>query len=55
MERLSPSSMITNKKGERGSSCRIPLEGVKFLYGTPLTRMENKDEEVALITQLTQL
>jgi len=40
--------MMTKIKGERGSPQRMPLEGVKGLEGTALTRMEKKDEDVRL-------
>jgi len=33
-----------NRKGEIGSPCRIPLEGIKVVEGVP--RIEKKAEEV---------
>ena len=38
---LRPSIRITNRKGERVSTCRKPREGVNWAVGAPLTRMEN--------------
>ena len=49
-----PSTIGTNKKGERGSPCLMPLEGEKGLDGTPFTRMEKKAEEVRFRIQFTQ-
>jgi hypothetical protein len=33
---------IMKIKGDSGSSCRIPLEGLKVGKGEPFTRMEKK-------------
>jgi hypothetical protein len=43
------------RKGERGSPCRIPLEGEKVEYGEPFMRMEKKAEEVRDMIQPTQM
>jgi hypothetical protein len=46
---------MTKRKGERESPCRIPIVGVKGWEGTPLTRMEKKDEEVSCMIQAIQV
>ena len=51
MVRLGPSTIKIKRKGKSGSPCRIPLEGEKGLEGTPITRMENKVDEVRLTIQ----
>jgi len=43
------------RKGESGSPCLMPLEGVKGLEGTPLIRVENSYEEVRLTIHETQV
>jgi len=50
---LRPSTIIMNRKGDRGSPCLIPLEGEKGFEGTPLMRREKKTEEVRFIIQVT--
>ena len=45
-----PSARSTNRKGERGSSFLMPLDGEKGLDGTPFTRMEKKAKEVSFMT-----
>jgi hypothetical protein len=52
--RLSPSSIKMKRKGESGSPCLIPMEGEKGLEGMPLTRMENRADEVRLTIQETR-
>ena len=42
-------------KGERGSPCLIPLEGVKVDEGEPLTRTEKKGVEIRERIQLVQI
>ena len=54
MDRLSPSAMIMNRKGDRGSPCLIPLEGEKGLEGTPYARIEKKAKEVRFKIKATQ-
>ena len=49
-----PSSMIINKKGDKGSPCIMTLEGLMIPEGTPFTRIEKKTEETRFITQLAQ-
>jgi len=46
--------MSTKRKGERGSPCRMPLEGWKGREGMPFTKMEKKVEETRFMTHLTQ-
>lgn len=43
---LSPLAIRMNKKGERGSPCLMPLEGLKVGVGEPFKRMEKKEEEM---------
>jgi hypothetical protein len=43
-----------NKNGERGSPCRIPLDGKRGFEGTPFTRMEKKAEDVRFMIQPIQ-
>ena len=52
--RLRLSAKRINRKGESGSPCLMPREGEKGVEGTPLIRMENRDEEVRLTIQETQ-
>jgi hypothetical protein len=40
------STMIIKRKGESWSPCQMPRGGHKFFEGTPLTRMEKKEEAV---------
>jgi hypothetical protein len=40
---------MTKRNGERGSPCLIPREGEKGWEGVPLTRNENKVEEIRFI------
>jgi len=47
--------MRMKRKGESGSPCLRPLEGVKFLEGEPLTKIEKLEEVTRAITHLTQL
>jgi hypothetical protein len=54
MDRLRPSAMIIKRNGDRGSPCLIPLVGEKGREGTPLMRIEKKEEEVRFMIQSTQ-
>jgi len=47
--------MRIKRKGESGSPCLRPLEGVKVLEGEPLTRIEKLEEATRAMTHLTQL
>lgn len=42
-----PSAMRMNGKGERGSPCLIPLDGLKVGDGEPFSRIEKKEEEMS--------
>jgi hypothetical protein len=53
MDQLSPSTIKMKRKGESGSPFLISLEGEKVLEGTPLTKMENRADEVRLNIQDT--
>jgi len=55
MERLRPSAMIIKRKGGIGSPCLIPLVGEKGQEGTPLIRIEKKEEEVRFEIHSTQV
>jgi len=46
-----PSTVITKRKGERGSPCLMPHEGEKGWEGDPLTRMEKKVEVMRFMIQ----
>jgi len=50
-----PSIMRMKRKGERGSPCLWPLEGINISEGDPLTRIEKLTEVTRAITHLTQL
>jgi hypothetical protein len=43
-----PSTTKINKDKERGSPCRIYLEGLKVLEGEPFTIIEKKVEDMRL-------
>jgi hypothetical protein len=43
--------MITKRKGESGSPWKMPQVGEKGLEGTPLTKIEKKEEEVSFMIQ----
>lgn len=42
---LKPSTIMTKRKGDRGSPCLIPPKGRKGLEGEPLTKIEKKAPE----------
>ena len=44
---LRPSTIGINKKGDKGSPCQIPLEGLNVGEGVPLINIEKKDEETS--------
>jgi hypothetical protein len=46
--------MMMKRKGDRGCPCRIPRVGEKGCEGSPLIRIEKKEEEVNLRSQYTQ-
>ena len=48
MALFNPSTIKMKRKGKSGSPCLIPLEGEKGLEGRPLTKIENKVEDVRL-------
>lgn len=37
-----PSAKIIKRKGERGSACLMPLEGLMIKVGDPLSQIEKK-------------
>lgn len=46
IDMLSPSAIRMNTKGERGSHCLMPMEGLKVGVGDPFSRIEKKEEEM---------
>jgi hypothetical protein len=46
--------MIMKRNGDRGPPCMIPRVGEKGREGTPLMRIENKEDEVRFRIQFTQ-
>jgi len=50
-----PSIMRIKRKGERGSPCLRPLEGMKISEGDPFTRIKTMEDVTKAITYLTQL
>jgi len=46
-----PSVMRRNRKGDKGSPCLIPREGLKGPEGTPLTRIDKNALETRLSIQ----
>jgi hypothetical protein len=50
---LSPLAIVMKRKGERGYPFQMLQEGVKGWDGTPLMRIEKKEEEVRLRIQST--
>jgi hypothetical protein len=53
MAQLNPSTIMMRRKHESGSPCLISLGREKGLEGTPLTKMENRVDEVRLTIQET--
>jgi len=49
----SPSAIMMKRNGERGSSCRIPLEDPKGWADDPLTRIEKNAEDTKFSTHST--
>jgi hypothetical protein len=47
-KRIRPSTMMIKMKGDKVSPSRMPREGEKGWDGTPLIRIEKKEEEVRL-------
>ena len=54
MALFNPSTIKMKRKGKTRFPCIIPLEGEKGLEGMPLTKIENKVEDVRLKIQETQ-
>jgi len=54
MDLFNPSTIKMKRKGKSGFPCLIPLEREKGLEGMPLTKIENKVEDVRLKIQETQ-
>ena len=46
-----PSTIRMNKKGESGSPCRMPREGLKVFEGALFMRTKKKAEEIRLRIQ----
>lgn len=51
---LSPSTIITKRKGDSGSSCIMPMEGQKGFDWEPLRRIEKKAHETFSIIHFMQ-
>ena len=49
MDLLRPSAIRMKRKGESGSPCLMPLEGLNVEVGMPLSKMEKKEEEVGML------
>jgi len=47
--------MKMKRKGESGSPCLRPLEGIKVSEGEPSTKIEKLEEVTRAMTHLTQL
>ena len=47
----SPSAIMMKRKGDRGSPCLIPLDGLKGCKGPPFSRIEKKALETSSIIQ----
>lgn len=43
------------RKGERGSPCLMPWEGLKGVVGDPFTRIEEKEDEIRFIIKLIHI
>ena len=52
---LKASITKTKRRGERGSPCLRPLDGLKGLDGEPLTKIDKLEEVTKATTHLTQL
>lgn len=46
------SAKIIRRKGERGSPCLMPLEGLMIKVGDPLSRIEKKAPETRVMMQV---
>jgi len=47
----SPSAIMMKRKGDMGSPCLIPLDGLKGCRGPPFSRIEKKEPETNSIIQ----
>lgn len=50
-----PSATMMKRKGDRGSPYLIPLDGLKFLEGDPLSKIKKTSEEIREETQLIHI
>ena len=55
MRPCNPSVQSKKRKGDRGSPCRIPLEGMIIRFGSPLTSMEYEIDVTQSIISLIHL